>query len=128
MLSQHAYWARSGTDAASLNIINALEMLLEIAGRIGLSSFDFKRAFDSVSKMLARLALVRFGCPPALVEYLVNQDIGGLIMIRSPLTQHLLEKLTKLAAQHGVSITDSSLRDHPLFKFAFMAERRLAQG
>ena len=33
--SQHAYWARSGTDAASLNIINTLELLFAGNGTMG---------------------------------------------------------------------------------------------
>ena len=30
--SQHAYWSKSGTDSASLDIINLLELLLEVEG------------------------------------------------------------------------------------------------
>lgn len=78
--------------------------------------------------MVAKLALVRFGVPPVLVDYIVDQDIGGLIIIRSTLAQKLLEKLSKLAEQKGVPITHDSLRSHPLFKLAFLALRGIAQG
>ncbi len=77
---------------------------------------------------MAKIALVRFGCPPLLADYLVNRDIGGLIFIRSPLTQQLLERLTKVAAERGICITDESLRKHPLFKLAILALRGIAQG
>ncbi len=69
-----------------MDIINLLELLLEVEGSVGISSFNFMRAFDSVSKLLAKIALVRFGLPPLLVKYLVNQDIGTYLCSVSSLT------------------------------------------
>ena len=45
-------------------------------------SFDFTRAFDSVSKTVSKLALLRFGVTPKLVNYLVDQDLLGTVLIR----------------------------------------------
>ena len=126
--SQHAYWARSGTDAASLEVTNALEMVLEVEGTAGASSFDFRRAFDSASKNISKIALLRYGLPATLASYFVDQDIEGMTFIRSDLLLRLLARLEKLAAAKGVAVTDESLRDHPFFKFAFEALRGICQG
>ena len=78
--AQCAYWAKMGTDTASLNLINALEAVKSVDGIIGIMSYDFMRAFDSVSKLLSRVALLRFGVSPRLADYLVEQDMGGTVL------------------------------------------------
>ena len=60
-----------GTDTASLDLINALEAVKSVEGIIAIMSYDFMRAFDSVSKLLSRVALLRFGVSPRLADYLV---------------------------------------------------------
>ena len=70
--AQCAYWAKMGTDTASLDLINALEAVKSVDGIIGIMSYDFMRAFDSVSKLLSRVALLRFGVRPRLPDYLVE--------------------------------------------------------
>jgi hypothetical protein len=84
-----------GTDTVSLELVNAMEAVRTVEGIIGLMSYDFTRAFDSVSKLLSRIALLRFGVSPRLADYLVDLDIEGTILIRSPLTLDLLADITK---------------------------------
>ena len=91
-------------------------------------SFDFTRAFDSVSKTLSKLALLRFGVTPKLVNYLVDQDLLGTVLIRSPLTQMLLEDITRQAELLNTSISDPRLRKHKLFRYIVEALRGIAQG
>jgi len=67
--------------------INALETAREWASAIYISSWDVKRAFDSISREYQIAALVRVGIPPATAEYLINLDGGGEIAVRSPLNE-----------------------------------------
>ena len=92
--AQCAYWAKLGTDTASLELINALEATQSVEGIIGVMSFDFTRAFDSVSKTVIRISLARFGINPKLIDYLFEQDMAGTVLIRSPLTMQLLTDLS----------------------------------
>ena len=126
--AQCAYWAKMGTDTASLDLINALEAVKSVDGIIGIMSYDFTRAFDSVSKLLSRIALLRFGVSPRLADYLVEQDIGGTVLIRSPLTQQLLMDLARKADELNTSIADPRLRRHKLFRYVVEAQRGIAQG
>jgi len=48
--NQHAFRARHGTDTATIQLINALEEARECASDLYISSWDMKRAFDSVAK------------------------------------------------------------------------------
>ena len=111
-----------GTDTALLDLINALKAVRSVDGIIGIMSYDFTRAFDSVSTLLSRIALMRFRVSPRLADYLVEQDIGGTVTIRSPLTQQLLTDLAKKADELNTSIADPRLRRHKLFKYVLEAK------
>jgi len=124
--AQCAYWARMGTDTASLELINAMEAVRTVEGIIGLMSYDFTRAFDSVSKLLSRIALLRFGVSPRLADYLVDLDIDGTVLIRTPLTQELLADITRKAEELNTSITDPRLRRHKLYRYVVEAYRGVA--
>ena len=105
-----------------------MEAVRNVEGVIGVMPYDFTRAFDSVSKLLCRVALVRFGVSPRLANYLVDQDVDGTILIRSSLTQQLLMDITKKAELLNSSITDPRLRRHKLYQFVVEAHRGVAQG
>jgi hypothetical protein len=85
--SQHGASRGVGTDTAAPIFINALETAREWASAIYISSWDVKRAFDSISREYQIAALVRVGIPPATAEYLINLDGGGEIAVRSPLNE-----------------------------------------
>ena len=126
--AQCAYWAKMGTDTAALDLVNALEAIKSAEGVIGIMSYDFTRAFDSVSRLLSRLALRRFGVSERLADYLVEQDVGGTVLIRSPLTLQLLSDLSRQAAELNTSITDPRLRCHKFFQYMVEVQRGITQG
>ena len=123
-----AYWAKMGTDTASLDLINALEAVKHGESIIGIMSYDFTRAFDIVSRMFSKLALLRFGVSDRLVHYLVDQDKEGMVLIRSPLTLNLLKDLTRQAELLNTSVTDPRLRRHQLYRYLVDVLRGIAQG
>ena len=102
--TQNAYRCARGTDSASLPIINALEVIREQETSGAFSSFDIKRAFDSVSKNLSRLALIRMGVPEVLVEYIVAHDHGGMVFVRTPL---VLDTLRDLVRKKEISLSQT---------------------
>eukprot|EP01034_Spumella_vulgaris_P036599 gene36599-45138_t len=57
-----------GTDSALLQRIAVTEAAQEAALDLYTSSWDFRKAFDSVSKPIIRLAWTRLGVPPDAVE------------------------------------------------------------
>ena len=67
--------------------MNALETAREWGSSIYISSWDVKRAFDSISKEYQIAALVRVGIPIPTAEYLIQLDRGGEIAVRSPLNE-----------------------------------------
>ena len=73
--SHHAFLPRKGTDTANLQIINAIEAAFNDRKSLYGSSWDIKRAFDSVRKSLIRLAWRRLGIPPDIAEWLVLLDL-----------------------------------------------------
>ena len=83
--NQHAYLWNKGTDTAAVQLLHALETAKEFKTDLYLTSWDMKRAFDSISKPALIFSWVRIGVPVALAEYLVNLDEGGTILVRTPL-------------------------------------------
>ena len=73
--AQNAYRAGRGTENALLEVINGLEEAQECATNIVATSWDKKRAFDTLSRNAARIALYRLGVPSKVCEMLVGLDI-----------------------------------------------------
>ena len=104
-LNQHGFlWGRS-TESASIILLNALETAHEWRSRLYISSWDLKRAFDSVPTAMLTWSLIRIGIPPSLAEYLACMDIDGYVAIRSPYT-------TAIHAKEG---TDGLLKKNQHF-------------
>ena len=53
--AQHGFRAHRGTDTALSQLVNAMEQAEQMDTSIGISPFDIRRAFDSVSKGLIHL-------------------------------------------------------------------------
>ena len=62
--SQHGFRAKHGTDSASLLLVDALENAKETHSACLVSSWDIRRAFDSISKPALQMAWTRLGVPP----------------------------------------------------------------
>jgi len=81
--TQHAYLPHRGTDSANLQVINTLETAFEEKRTLYGSSWDIRKAFDSVGKWLIRLAWRRLGVPAPLVEWLILLDLGNHTVVRT---------------------------------------------
>ena len=83
--TQHGFRPRRGTDTALLNVLNTLEQGHESGLPLYSSSWDIKRAFDSISRPFMVLAWNRLGVPLSVAKWLAYMDDGGTVMIRTPL-------------------------------------------
>ena len=81
--TQHAYLPKRGTDSANLQVINTLETAFDEERTLYGSSWDIKKAFDSVGKWLIKLAWKRLGIPNALVDWLILLDLENHTVVRS---------------------------------------------
>ena len=81
--SQSAYRENRGTENSLLQVINGLEEAQECATNILASSWDMTRAFDSLSRNAARLALYRLGVPAKVCEMLIGLDAEGKTVVRT---------------------------------------------
>jgi exonuclease III len=75
--NQHGCIKGKSTDTATMVMINAMETAKEFCTKLFMSSWDMKKAFDSVSKALCIYALVRLGVPEEMARYIVEMDVGG---------------------------------------------------
>ena len=82
--SQHGCQANLGTSTASILHIDSIDAAQEANQHLHRSSWDKSRAFDSVSKTLMRIAWYRYGVPEDVIDYLVDMDIDGPIVARTP--------------------------------------------
>jgi hypothetical protein len=88
--AQHGCTRYQGTEPAIMQLASVLETAKEEYTNLFLSSWDMRRAFDSISKPFQAHAWHRLGVPIQLTEYLVAMDAQGLTYVRCPLTTHLL--------------------------------------
>ena len=90
--NQHGFiWGRS-VESASLILMNALETACEWRTNLFISSWDIKRAFDSVPYRMLLWSLTRIGVPVQLAKYLVLMDVEGKMVVRSPLAMAIHKK------------------------------------
>ena len=104
--SQHGFRAKHGTDSASLLLVDALEHAKETHSAYLVSSWDIRRAFDSISKPALQMAWTRLGVSPEWASFLIQLDIEGITSIRLPVSQLAHDK----AGQAG--LTPSSARSY----------------
>ena len=69
--------------------INALEDAEEMDTNLHRTSYDLKKAFDSVSKPLMLLAWQRLGVPAEIAVWLTAMDIGGTTVVKTPYAQYM---------------------------------------
>ena len=86
-VAQHGYQRGKSTSTASMIHINALEDAEELEHDLHRTSYDLKKAFDSVSKPLILLSWQRLGVPLEIAEWLTNMDIGGTTIVKTPYAQ-----------------------------------------
>jgi hypothetical protein len=116
-----------GTATASILHIDSIEAAHEANVHLHRSSWDKSRAFDSVSKNLMRLAWHRHGVPQSIIDYLVEMDIDGPTIVRTP-------KAAKTWEERPYACVDSPYQpldiDDPVTQLldSFTADRGTGQG
>jgi hypothetical protein len=87
ILSDTQYGFRSGRSCpqAILQLINAMEAHTE-GQNLYMSSWDIKRAFDSIPRTIIELALRRLGVPEIIATYLAYIDEEDKIQVRTPIS------------------------------------------
>jgi hypothetical protein len=116
--NQHFGPNRSTMDALLL-LHNITEEASTTDQPLFMSSWDIKKAFDSVSKPLLIMSWVRMGVPPDMAKWIIDLDEGGATIIRTPLAQEQWSKYRHLP----FNLIPTSLL--PLF---FSPERGVPQG
>ncbi len=81
-----------GTHTAIPIIINCMETAKDFATDLYLSSWDIKRALDSLGPEYVIRALERMHIPREMAEYLVKIDDHGEVYVRTPLNMELREQ------------------------------------
>ena len=125
--SQNGGLKEKGTDTASVLLINSLESARELMVQILVSSWDKKRAFDSVSKNLAKFSLIRLGVPRVMADYVIDHDLDGPAIIRGGYTKKTLALMKRAAAAAGKSYSDLSSRIGKMLQY-LLTERGCGQG
>ena len=102
--AHHGFVPNRGTDSGFLDLLNQLEKAQEWGISALLCSWDVKRAFDSVSRTVIRMALTRLGVPANLINMIHEMEVDGITIVRTPLTQYIydtegMDGLRKLDAQ-----------------------------
>ena len=125
--AQHGCQSLMGTATASILHIDSIEAAHEANVHLHRSSWDKSRAFDSVSKNLMRLAWHRHGVPQSIIDYLVEMDIDGPTIVRTP-------KAAKTWEERPYACVDSPHQpfdiDDPVTQLldSFTADRGTGQG
>ena len=81
--SQHGFQKGHGTDTANLQLVNVMEEAKLKKMNLYGSSWDMRRAFDSVSKAVIRLAWQRLGVPDDITDWLVRLDEDSKTVVKS---------------------------------------------
>jgi len=82
--AQHGYTHRRSTTTATMVLLN----FLESHDTVYINSWDFKKAFDSISTPLIRIAMTRMGTPDWFSDWLMNLDTHGTTVVRTPFAQN----------------------------------------
>ena len=73
-----------GTDTALIQTINAIVTAREHGSKICITLWDMRIAFDSLPNQFLIFSWVRLGIPAEVAEYMVNMDMNGYTVVRSP--------------------------------------------
>jgi hypothetical protein len=98
--SSHGYRKKRGCDTALLNLINLQEEVELRGGSCCISTWDMKKAFDTVHPDFVKIALERMGMDPLSANYYVKLNSQGKVIVRSPYAQHHLHKLGPTQLHH----------------------------
>lgn len=83
--SQYGFRPRRSCPAAVLQVINAMEASRAASTDLFITSWDIKRAFDSITPGTIELAMSRVGIPPDIIQWITAMDQDNVITVRSNL-------------------------------------------
>jgi hypothetical protein len=91
LLNSSQYGFRHGRSCspAILQLINCLETAQEEKSSILLSSWDVRRAFDSITRPNILLSLERLGVPSKIAEWLAYMDNDDTVTVRTPFSSSI---------------------------------------
>ena len=126
--TQYGYQFSMGTDTELIQVINVVEDAAEFKKRLILTSFDTTKAFDSVNKPLMVAAWERLGVPPDIADYLVNIDVGGDTLIKTPHAKSVIAQLQKGQCLRDVKVSDEKAKSTANTVRTFEARDGIGQG
>ncbi|NBO66248.1 MAG: hypothetical protein EBU88_15635, partial [Acidobacteria bacterium] len=110
--TSHGYRFKKGCDTALLNLINLQEEVQQRGGGTCISTWDMRKAFDTVHPDFVRVAST---------EYYVRLNSAGRIIVRSPYAQHHI-------AQNGYRLLNHIDDNNREGLSYFTAGRGIGQG
>jgi exonuclease III len=121
--SQYGFRSKRSCEGPSLQVINAQEEAEESGTELHGSSWDIKRAFDSVPKAVLVMSWERLGVPSEVANYIVDLDRNCLTIPLTPHAQHIRQtegmnafntnNSTSNSAQGFLGVTGTSQGDTP---------------
>ena len=117
--SQHGFRRGHGTDSALVVHINCLEHAAHTNTPLFLSSWDIRRAFDSVSKEAMDASWRRLGVPAHTAHWIAHLDDNGPTAVRSPWALQAWREAGYQGLSRDISLTSPS---------TFVRERGTPQG
>ena len=121
--SQYGFRSRRSCEGPTLQVINAQEEAEESGTELHGSSWDIKRAFDSVPKAVLVMSWERLGVPSEVANYIVDLDRNCLTIPLTPHAQHIRQtegmnafntnQSTSTSAQGFLGVTGTSQGDTP---------------
>ena len=92
LYSQHGSRPSHSPDTAHAQVLNLIEDAQERHRPLYMAFWDVQRAYDSVSKPARKLSWLRLGVPAWVATLLVELDIHGGVIPRSPLASRQLRR------------------------------------
>ena len=75
-----------GTDAGSAELSATLETAKRCRSQVYLTSWDVRRAFDSVARGILLFSWTRLGVPEDIAQYLISLDTEAVMVVKTPLS------------------------------------------
>ena len=86
--SQYGFRHERGCVDAILQLHNCVEQVQEFSDFMLFSTWDIKRAFDSIGKWSIYMAAQRAGCTPEHAKWLAEMDLEEPTFVRTPFSMN----------------------------------------
>jgi exonuclease III len=121
--SQYGFRAQRSCEGPTLQVLNAQEEAEESGTELHGSSWDIRRAFDSVPKAVLVMSWERLGVPSDVANYIIDLDRHCLSIPLTPHAQHIRQTVglqafstndtTTATAQGFLGVTGTAQGDTP---------------